>query len=277
MLLDSHSPDSPPPSGKQLLILVGGFIAICALLIWGFVSLLTALLVWLIPPELEAQLGSVLITEFETKAEKGLTQDKLNELQDRLEAKQPKEQKRDLKVIYLPDETINAFAIPGDRIIIFEGLLKNVNSENELMMILGHEIGHFANRDHLRGIARSLSLQILLSLLFGDNSSLQSVGSLATAVTEARFSQNQELNADRVGLDLLVKVYGHAGGATDFFTRLARDPSANVVSFLSTHPHPLERVRKLEEIIRQKNYGIKPVKPLPQELVKNTNTEDHNR
>ncbi|MCA1904198.1 MAG: M48 family metallopeptidase [Cyanobacteria bacterium KgW148] len=263
MLLDRPSRRNPPPSGRQLLILIGGFVALVSLVIWGIISLFTYLLVWLIPPKLEAQLGSVLIKEFEAKAEAGSIQNKLNELQDRLEVKQSAKERRDLKVIYLPSETVNAFAIPGDRIIIFRGLLDKVTSENELMMILGHEMGHFVNRDHLRGIARSLSFQIVLSLLFGDSSRLQSVGSLASAVSQARFSQNQELAADRVGLDLLVKTYGHGGGATDFFERLAQDRSAGALAFVSTHPQPADRVKQLRQIMKERGYRIEPVVPLP--------------
>lgn len=266
MLLDRPSRRNPPPSGKQLLILIGGFFALVVLAIWGLLSLFAALLVWLIPPELEAQLGTVLIKEYEAKAEVGKVQDKLNQLQDRLEAKQSVKERRDLKVIYLPEKTINAFAVPGDRIIIFRGLLDNVKSENELMMILGHEIGHFVNRDHLRGIARSLSFQIIVSLLFGNNSGLQSVGSLATVISQSSFSQSQELAADRIGLDLLVKTYGHGGGATDFFDRLGQDRSPGALSFFSTHPHPAQRVNKIKQIIHDRGYGIEPVAPLPSEF-----------
>ncbi len=263
MLLDRPSNRNPPPSGKQLLILIGGFVSVIILIIWALINLFTALLVWLIPPKLEAQIGSVLIKEYEKKATKGIVEDTLNALQDRLEEKQQAKDRRDLKVIYLPEKTVNAFAIPGDRIIIFRGLLEKVKSENELMMVLGHEIGHFSNRDHLRGIAQSLSWQIVLSLVFGNNSGLQSLGSLTAAVSQASFSQNQELAADRVGLDLLVGVYGHAGGAVDFFDRLSKDTSPGALSFLSTHPDPAKRVEKLKQIIRNRNIAVEPVKPLP--------------
>lgn len=268
MLLDRSSNRNPPPSGRQLLILIGGFLSILILVIWGLINLFATLLVWLIPPELEAKIGFTLAKEYETRATTGIVQDTLNILQDRLEAKQSPKDRRDLKVTHLSEKTVNAFAIPGDRIIIFRGLLDNVKSENELMMVLGHEIGHFSNRDHLRGIARSLSLQIILSLVFGNNSLLQSVGSLTAAVSQATFSQAQELAADRVGLDLLVGVYGHAGGAVDFFNRLGKDSSPNALSFLATHPHPDKRVKILQQIIRDREIGIEPVKPLPSELAK---------
>ncbi|MFN3361701.1 MAG: M48 family metallopeptidase [Pseudanabaenaceae cyanobacterium] len=264
MLLDRSGHRNPPPSPRQLLALLLGFVAVIGLVVWGLFTLLSALLVWLIPPQLEAQIGAALVREFSQQVQPGAIQDKLNELQDRLEAKLADKDKRDLRVIYIPDKVVNAFAVPGDRIIIFRGLLDYVKSENELMMVLGHEIGHFRNRDHLRGIAQNLTWQIVFALFLGDSSILQSIGSLTAAVTQSSFSQGQELAADRVGLDLLVKVYGHAGGAVDFFDRLAKEgKSPAILAFLSTHPHPQKRVQQLQQIMRQKGYTILPTTPLP--------------
>ena len=51
-------------------------------------------------------------------------------------------------------EIANAMALPGGLIIITQGLLDQVESENELAFVLGHELGHFKNRDHLRALGR---------------------------------------------------------------------------------------------------------------------------
>ena len=58
---------------------------------------------------------------------------------------------------------MNAVALPGGNIVVFAGLLKEIKSENELAMILGHELGHFAHRDHLRG-ADGHTLRVRLDL-----------------------------------------------------------------------------------------------------------------
>ena len=50
--------------------------------------------------------------------------------------------------------------------VIYQGLLAQAESENELMMVLGHELGHFANRDHLRGLGRALLVQIAIAAFF---------------------------------------------------------------------------------------------------------------
>jgi predicted Zn-dependent protease len=109
-----------------------------------------------------------------------------------LEAQLPEDlsRDRDYQLLYIPDETVNALALPGDHVIIYQGLLAEAESENEIMMVLGHELGHFANRDHLRGLGRGIVVQIVASLLFGDAGSI-GAASLET-FARSQFSQQQE-------------------------------------------------------------------------------------
>ncbi|MGD1897161.1 MAG: M48 family metallopeptidase [Phormidesmis sp.] len=173
-------------------------------------------------------------------------------------------------MLYVPEETVNALAIPGDRVIIYKGLLANAESENELMMVLGHELGHFANRDHLRGLSRSIMLRLSLSAEFGD---LGSLGSIATnsiaSLSNAQFSQSQETQADEVGLTLLEAEYDHAAGATDFFSRMAQEseriPSIDI---LASHPPSEARVREIEEMIEARGYSVEEKTPLEPSLIK---------
>ena len=69
------------------------------------------------------------------------------------------------RVSVLDQSEPNAFAIPGGQIVITRGLLESVSSESELAFVLGHEIGHFKQRDHLRGLGRGIALVIAISAL----------------------------------------------------------------------------------------------------------------
>jgi predicted Zn-dependent protease len=270
----NYSHRTPPPKNSQLLILLGLFLgtifAVIALFLW-----LANGLVWLIPPSLEQQIGRAIVPIYEAQAEPSETQDVLNQLLDRLEQQLPTVQSqrtqettenRNYQVLYVPNETVNALAIPGDRIIIYRGLLAEVQSENELMMVLGHELGHFTHRDHLRGLTRQLAVQLALATIFGDAGA---VGALATnsisAVSNAQFSQSQEKQADAVGLTLLNQAYGHAAGASDFFNRLIQQDIPGM-SILASHPPSKARVRNLERLIKQRNYTVKDRTDLPPAL-----------
>ncbi|MBT9315182.1 M48 family metallopeptidase [Leptothoe spongobia] len=264
----AYNDQTPPPSNRQLLTLLALFLAGIGLAI-GLAFWMAGALVWFIPISVEQQLGKAIVPIYEAQAEPSDTQDTLNLLLDRLETHLPPEQKieRDYQVIYVPEETVNALAIPGDRIILYQGLLAKVQSENELMMVLGHELGHFTNRDHLSGLSRQVLISLSLSALLGD---FGSIGSIATnsiaALSNAQFSQRQEQQADRVGLTLLNQTYGHAAGAIDFFEQLSRE-NASELAILASHPPSSRRVRNLKHLIEKRGYAIGNKTSLPKSLV----------
>ncbi|HEY9727725.1 MAG TPA: M48 family metallopeptidase [Chroococcales cyanobacterium] len=258
---------NPPPSNRQLLILLGLFVGFVVGVIW-LLNLLINGLIGLIPPSVERQLGAVVIPVFEQQAKPSSAQDTLNQMLARLEAHLPPEQrdKRDYRVLYLPNSTVNAIALPGDAIAIYAGLVEQAKSENELMMVLGHELGHFAHRDHLRGLGRSLLIQIAIATFLGDTSGIQSAAvSGVEAVSQSRFSQSQEREADKFGLTLLQNTYGHVAGATDFFARMSQQKGSDL-AFLSTHPAPGQRVKELKRLIKERGYAVKERSPLPKTL-----------
>ncbi|MGB3240211.1 MAG: M48 family metallopeptidase [Geitlerinemataceae cyanobacterium] len=254
---------NPPPSNHQLLILFGLFVGFVLGVIWLIGWLINGL-VGFIPLEVEQKLGSIVIPAYERLAENSDTQKSLDRLLDRLETHLPAEQqeKRDYRLLLIPEPTVNAMALPGDAIVLYEGLVEQAQSENEVAMVLGHELGHFAHRDHLRGLGRTLILRIAIASIFGDGGTLVSIsGSIVETISRSQYSQSQELEADKFGLDLLQQTYGHVGGATDFFDRMSRKSKANI-AFLSTHPAPKDRVAKLEATIRERRYPVQPPKPL---------------
>ncbi len=161
------------------------------------------------------------------------------------------------------DSEVNAFAVPGGHIVILRGLLDAVRSENELAMVLGHELGHFAQRDHLRALGRGLVLAVLSAALLGQDSSLSGIAQGSLGVAHASFSRKQESSADRYGIELLQKTYGHVGGATDFFERLAAEDSRRGPAWLASHPLSEERVRELRAQIAARRYPEKAKRPWP--------------
>ena len=257
-----------PPNNRQLLILLGIFAGFTIGIIW-LIGWIASSIVWLIPPSVEQQLGLGIVPMFESQAKPSAAQNTLNELLDRLEAQLPPQQRqnRDYQVLYIPEDTVNALAIPGDRIIIYAGLVQQAQSENELMMVLGHELGHFANRDHLRSLGRAVIVQIAISYFVGD---VGTIGSIAVSGVEslsnAQFSQSQESQADEVGLKLLQQTYGHVAGATDFFARMSEKKASDDIDFLATHPAPGRRVKQLQQLIKQRNYKVEQKLPLPPTL-----------
>ncbi|MDJ0636442.1 MAG: M48 family metallopeptidase [Xenococcaceae cyanobacterium MO_188.B29] len=272
-----HSPSNPknaPPSNRQFLLVIGMFLGAIAVFFWLFKLLLNGIIM-IIPLEVEQQLGTVIVPTYEQQAKPSPQQNTLNQLLDRLEANLPSPQhsQRDYQVLYIPESTVNALALPGDKIVIYQGLIEKVKSENELMMVLGHELGHFAHRDHLRGLGNALLIRVSLGFFLGDLGIFQiPVGNSIEAIANAQYSQSQEKQADAFGLTLLNKTYGHVAGATDFFTRLSQEEN-NSLSFFSSHPASQQRIKKLEQLIKENNYPILDRSSLPKVL---TNVSKNN-
>jgi Zn-dependent protease with chaperone function len=155
----------------------------------------------------------------------------------------------------------NAVALPGGVIAVTESLLQTVESENELAFVLGHELGHFRNRDHLRGLGRSLAFSlVVVAVGVGGGGSAVQLASLAGQYTQREFGRDQEIEADRFGLELLAAEYGHAAGATSFFEHLPEPESAlerSLDSYFSTHPLNDERIEALHAAAAESGWELR--------------------
>lgn len=139
-------------------------------------------------------------------------------------------------------EQANAMALPGGLIIVTEGLLDQVESENELAFVLGHELGHFKNRDHLRALGRGVVLSVFFAVVTG--SDVAGIGIKAADVTLRGFSRQQETRADEFGLAIVQSEYGHVNEAWRLFERwkVVDNSFIDLVTYLSTHPETGDRI-----------------------------------
>ena len=250
---------SPEHPLREFAVLVGGLVG-TLILVYLALGLAVDLVVPYVGPSLEEKLGSIVSSGFETAAPSP-AQGRLQEILDSLAGK-VEEGDRSYRLSLVKAGEANAMALPGGRIVVMTQLVEEARSENELAMVLGHELGHFANRDHLRGLGRGLVLIFLASLFGGADSAVADIAGTALGGTEMQFSQQQELAADAFGLELLVRSYGHAGGATAFFERLLEGGEGRLKYFLASHPYPAERIAALKETIAKKGYAEDDTVPL---------------
>ncbi|NOY13931.1 MAG: M48 family metallopeptidase [Deltaproteobacteria bacterium] len=247
----------------ELFWLLGGLILATGLvfLLLGFATDWAA---EKIPVSVENWLGEQAVTQFPGERNQALEQ-RLQALLAQLPA-DSKLHQYNFRVVLSPSEQVNAVALPGGTIVVFAGLLKQVRSENELAMILAHELGHFAHRDHLRGLGRGLGLTVAAALLFGEENAASDLIAKTLMTYRVRYSRAQESAADRFALDLLNKRYGHVGGSTDFFVRMAKKAGSRIPYLLASHPHPQARIDQLDRLIKEKGYLRKETRPLTAEL-----------
>ena len=178
--------------------------------------------------------------------------DRLRETQllvDRLASHWPETAYR-FRVEIDDSELSNAMALPGGLIIVTQGLLDQVESENELAFVLGHELGHFRNRDHLRTLGRGIVLSMFFAVVTGND--VAGIGLTAADLTLRSFSRQQETKADEFGLTIVHTEYGHVNEAWRLFERwdVADNTIIDLVTYLSTHPDAGDRIADMRELAR---------------------------
>lgn len=246
---------------REFFVLLGGIFGVI-ILVYLVLGIALDILVQRMPSELEQKIGKFLSRQYALKKTPDPNEVRIQALLDGLVAYLP-ENNFNFEVHIQQSPEVNAIALPGGHIVLFSTLLDEVDSENELAMILAHELGHFANSDHLRGLGRGLVLVAISSIVFGVDSTFVNIAQRALITAELKFSRQQEVAADSFALELLYKKYGHAAGAIDFFEHLeSKQDAPRFFKFLSTHPHPGDRVTLLNEQIRQNNYTIGEKVPL---------------
>lgn len=152
-------------------------------------------------------------------------------------------------------DEVNAFALPGGFIYVNRGLILKAENEAELVSVLAHETGHVAARHTAEHISKSWGLDLISSLLLGEQPDFwasQAVNLFGTAGLLA-FSRADETEADLLGLRYMYRAgYDPQAMVTFLETILAereRRPGA-VEQFFSTHPLTEDRIRRVEDEIR---------------------------
>ena len=150
----------------------------------------------------------------------------------------------EVKIIDDP-ETLNAFATPGGYIYVYTGLIKFLDSEDELAGVMGHEIAHSAQRHSTQQMTKAYGLQILLGVISG-NTSPGTIEQIALGLASLNFSREHETEADEFSVNYLCGTNYNAAGAAGFFRKM-EGSGGRPPEFLSTHPNPGNRVEAIDQ------------------------------
>lgn len=137
------------------------------------------------------------------------------------------------------DPQVNAFALPGGFVVVNRGLLESAQTGEEVAGVLGHEIRHALLRHGTRRTLREMGGSMALSLLFG-GSDLKGYAELGSRLTGLKYGREEEIEADREGIALLLRANIDPSGLARFFERLRKE-SVTPPELLSTHPDPGDR------------------------------------
>jgi predicted Zn-dependent protease len=153
------------------------------------------------------------------------------------------------EVILLRSQQINAFCMPGGKIAFFTGILDKLQlTDDEVAMVMGHEIGH-ALWEHARERAgKQMALgagRVVAGLLFGQLGDV--VGAGAGSLATLKFSRNDELEADLIGMELAARAgYDPRSGVT-LWQKMSSANKGAPPQWLSTHPAGETRINTIKK------------------------------
>ncbi len=160
------------------------------------------------------------------------------------------------KVYYVID--VNAFACADGSVRVFSSLM-DIMTDEELLGVIGHEIGHIAHRDSKKGFRTALLTSALkdgLSSKGGTAAALteSQLGDLSEALVNATYSQKQEREADDYGYEFLKKAGKNPWAMALSFRRLKQmqeesgaQKNSKINQLFSTHPDLDARIKRMEE------------------------------
>jgi Zn-dependent protease with chaperone function len=180
----------------------------------------------------------------------------------------------------MPLGMMNAFAAPGERIVVSEKLVKFVETPEELAGIIAHEMGHGIKMHPEAGIVRALGISAAINIAFGGSTG--SFGDVGALLLQLKYSRSAEFEADTIALAILKKAEIPARPFASFFARLeekhlgavkqktvknknsqgrdkklARESGLEItMQLLSTHPSSPERIAV---ITKQSEWKTRPL------------------
>jgi predicted Zn-dependent protease len=161
------------------------------------------------------------------------------------------------EVVVFQGDQANAFALPGGKIGIYDGMFQAVQNEAQLAAVVAHEIGH-VQAEHARervssevatqGVVQLVSAALQVGNVGYANAIAGALGAGAQYGVLLPYSRNQELEADRVGLQLMAQA-GYDPRETLAFWQRMQQQGGEPPAFLSTHPTPGNRIEQLQELM----------------------------
>jgi beta-barrel assembly-enhancing protease len=161
----------------------------------------------------------------------------------------------DWDIYIINKDVLNAFALPGGTTYYYTGLIKFLDNEASLAGVMAHEIAHSDRRHSTNRLTKQYGYSTLLGIVLGNNPSLaaQIASQLALGLQTLAFSREDEFDADEYAVRYLYDTEYDSRGVAYFFEKMDTEKSADWMIYLSTHPDPGDRIKKIYE--HHKNLG----------------------
>ncbi len=144
--------------------------------------------------------------------------------------------------VVLSTDVPNAFALPGGKVYLFNGLLEKAHNSDEIAGVLAHELGHVKHRDSMRNLIYNGGTSFLIGLLFGDVTGSSTLLFASRTMFDATYTREAEANADAFSIDLMHRLGRSPRPMGELLLRVTGNEKDKNFSFLSNHPFTEDRL-----------------------------------
>lgn len=154
---------------------------------------------------------------------------------------------------------LNAFVLPGGKVGFYRGLMELAQSDDQIAVVLGHEVGHVTGRHAAERYSRAVAQDTALRAAgqFTDSQiAMAALGLGAQFGLVLPFSRDQETEADRLGVNYMHAAQYDVRQSITFWQLMnARNTGQRPPEFMSTHPDPDNRIVRLRNYINERGWG----------------------
>ncbi|MEO8086934.1 MAG: M48 family metallopeptidase [Bacteroidota bacterium] len=164
---------------------------------------------------------------------------------------------QNLRFTVVDSKEVNAFALPDGNIIVYSGILKSMDNYSELVALMSHESAHVSNRHSIKLLCRNLSGYLFLSVVMSDvNGIMAVIADNANTLRSLSYSRSFEEEADRQGVEVMIKNKVDPHGMISLFEKLKENHKESLPGFISTHPLTDERINYINKEISSKSFSV---------------------
>ena len=166
-------------------------------------------------------------------------------------------------------DEVNAFCMPGGKIVVYEGILPVTQDEAGLAIVLGHEIAHAVAKHSAEQMSKQARQQQAAQIggallgMAGVSSKTASIADMASQMgfnfANLKYSRDNETEADRIGLVFAAMAGYDPNKAIEFWQRMASLSTSNKSEIFSDHPSDATRIAALQQVIPEALKYYKPV------------------
>ncbi|GAA4467233.1 hypothetical protein GCM10023093_22740 [Nemorincola caseinilytica] len=184
------------------------------------------------------------------------TQVILNKIRDRISS--GSNAPTNIQVHLVRKGDVNAFALPGNHLIIYTGLITRCDSAEELCGVMAHEIGHITLDHVIKRLGSELGISVLASMASGGNTA--TVAQVIKTLSSSAFERGQESEADAFAVNCLQKARVSPEGFAVFMNKMAKmqEDIPKQMEWISSHPDSRNRVVAIRDLIKE-NGSYTPV------------------